>query len=294
MKLPAIILPLAVLGLALPSTAHGLPLPGDQPSKEVGRTTEKELKVVLTSSFGTVRLEKGDREKVIAVEGNPSTENGSPFAVDYEIRNRIGYADVALGDDDGNDQQTTGFHLKDLGGGKWSLKFSDAVPISFDMKLGVGKGRFDMSGLQVKDFNLSTGATDIDLAFDEPNRSTIENLSIESGVSKFDGRNLGNANFKHFHFQGGLGTYRLDFSGSLSTEADVDISLGMGVMTLIVPAGMGAKVYHEKNWVSHVDYADDFHATADNEYTSDNYSNASARLNIRIDSGVGSVKIERP
>lgn len=282
-----------MFGLALSCSAAESPPPGDQTSKEVGRTTEKELKVVLTSSFGNVRLERGDREKVLFVEGDPSKENGSPYAVDYEIRNRIGYADLVLGEDDGDNQRTTGFHIKDLDGGNWLLRFSDAVPISFDMKLGVGRGHFDMSGLQVKDFNLSTGASDIDLSFDEPNRSTIENLSIESGVSKFDGRNLGNANFKHFRFQGGVGTYRLDFGGALSSEADVDISLGMGVMTLIVPEGMGAKIYHEKNWVSHVDYADDFHATAENEYTSENYSSAPARLNIRIDSGVGSVKIRR-
>ena len=294
MKPAVTILSLTVLFLALSPAKAGSPPPGDQQAREVSRTTEKELKVVLTSSFGTVRLEKGDREKVILVEGDPSRENGSPFTLDYEIRNRIGYADMALGEDDGGDRRQTGFRIKDLEGGEWLLQFSDAVPISFDMKLGVGRGHFDMSGLQVKDFNLSTGATDIDLDFDEPNRTTIENLSIESGVSEFNGRNLGNAHFRHFRFQGGLGTYRLDFSGTLSYEADVDISLGMGALTLIVPSGIGAKIYHEKNWVSHIDFTDDFHSTAENEYTSDNYNSTSARLDIRIDSGVGTVKIRRP
>ena len=293
MNRAATILPLTVLFLALSSSAEGSPPPGDQESKEIGRTTEKELKVVLTSSFGTVSMERGDREKVILLERDPSRENGSPFTLDYEIRNRIGYADIALGEDEEGDQRSSGFRIKNLEGGRWLLRFSDAVPISFDMKLGVGRGHLNLSGLQVKDFNLSTGATDIDLDFDEPNQTTIENISIESGVSKFDGRNLGNANFKHFRFQGGLGTYRLDFGGTLSYEADVDISLGMGLLILIVPSGVGAKIYHEKNWVSHVSYSDDFHSTADNEYTSDNYNSTSARLDIRIDSGVGSVKIER-
>ncbi len=122
------------------------------------------------------------------------------------------------------------------------MKFSDAVPISFDVQLGVGKGNFDFSGLHVKDFNLSTGAGDVVLSFDEPNPTTIENMNIESGVSKFDGRNLGNANFKHFRFQEGVGTSTLDFSGSLHSEVDVDLEVGMGVMTIIVPPEVGARV----------------------------------------------------
>jgi hypothetical protein len=268
--------------------------PGDgQAAKEIGRTTEKELKVVLSSSFGDVEIEKGDREKIILLESDPSEENSSRFSMDYEIRNRIGYADLILGEGEAPDDKATGFRIKDLQGGKWSLKLSDAVPISFDLKLGVGKGLFDLSGLQVKDFNLSTGATDVHLGFDEPNKSKIENLSIESGLSKFEGSNLCNANFKHLRFQGGVGTYRLDFGGKLSNEVDVDISLGMGLMTLYIPPGIGAKVHHEKNWVSHVEYPDDFHATDENEYTSDNYNSSTPRLNIRLDSGVGSVKIRR-
>ncbi len=64
-------------------------------------------------------------------------------------------------------------------------------------------------------------------------------------------------------------------------------------MTIVVPPEMGARVYHEKNWVSRVDYDRDFHPTSDNEYTSDNYSSAQGKLNIRIDSGVGSIRIRR-
>ena len=291
MKRLAPILP--VLLVALPASLLALPPGDDQASKEVGRTTERELKFVLTSSFGDVVIERGDRDKVFTLVGDRTTENGTRFNVDYEIRNRIGYADILLGEVDEEGGKRGSFSLKNFESGKWSVKMSDAVPISFDMKLGVGHGDFDLSGLQVKDFNLSTGASDVSLAFDEPNKESIENITIESGVSKFEGRNLGNANFRHFRFQGGLGTYRLDFAGAIATEVDVDIELGMGVMTILIPPEMGARVYHEKNWVSRVDYDKDFQPTSDNEYTSDNYSTAQGKLNIRIDSGVGSVRIRR-
>ena len=203
------------------TTAHAAPPPQEETNvttnenREVGRTTEKELKVTLTSSFGSVIINRGVSEKILIIT-NASKEHGDPkIAMDYAIRNRVGFMDLALGEGsrEGSGHRA-GFKLSNFEGGKWFLKFSDAVPISFDVELGVGKGDFDLSGLQVKDFNLSTGASDVSLAFDEPNKGSIDNLSVESGVSKFDGRNLCNANFKRFHFQGGVGAYTLDFGGS--------------------------------------------------------------------------------
>ncbi len=283
---------IALAGLLLAMPARAEDPPDDQGTKELGRTTEKELNFVLSSSFGNVVIERGSAEKMIVVEGDPTAKGGSPFTVAYEIRNRVGYADLTLGPTD-EDSKKGSFKLKDFDGGKWDLKLSNAVPISFDLKLGVGRGDFDFSGLQVKDLTLSTGASDVSVSFDEPNPTTIDNINIESGLSKFEGRNLGNAHFKHFRFQGAVGTYRLDFNGNISTEVDVDIEIGMGVMTIVVPPDVGVKVHHDQSWVSRLDCDRDFKPTSDVEYTSDNYGNVPARMNIQIESGVGSVKIRR-
>ena len=133
----------------------------------------------------------------------------------------------------------------------------------------------------------------MNLAFDEPNVTSIDNLSIESGVSKFNGRNLGNANFKHFKFQGGVGAYTLDFAGTIATEVDADIDVGLGVLTIIVPQDVGARVSYEKSWVSRLDCDSDFHSVSDNEYETENYDRAEGKINFRIDSGLGSIKVRR-
>jgi len=255
---------LAVAGAVLCGFAGAIPQ--DRPgAKEIGRTTERELNVVLSSSFGTFLISRGESEKILVVEtAGPETE---PLTnLEYAIRNRVGYADLTLGDvkDREGEKKKRSFKIGDFNKGKWYIRFSDAVPISFDVELGVGRGDFNLSGLQVKDFNLSAGASDVTLSFDEPNKSRIENINIESGVSKFDARNLGNANFRHFRFQGGLGAYTLDFGGALNGEVDVDIEVGMGVLTIIVPQDVGAKVYYEKSWVSRLDCDRDFRSSAEN------------------------------
>lgn len=264
-------------------------------AQEIGRTTEREINVFLSSSFGTVVLGKGETEKVLRLlpEGEESV---SLTTLDYAIRNRVGYVDVRLGDpEDAGNSGKGSFSLGNLNRkGKWDLRFSDAIPVSFDVELGMGRGDFNLTGLQVKDFRLSSGASDVTLAFDQPNVTRIENMTIESGVSKFEGRNLGNANFKRFRFQGGVGSYVLDFAGKLPAEVEVEIEVGMGAVTIIVPKEVGARVSYEKSWVSSIDLDQDFSSSGESEYLSENYSAASSRMNVRINAGFGSVRVRRP
>ncbi len=284
---------LVVLVLAVPVQMHALPA-DDPNSNGIGRTTERELKVTLSSSFGSVYISRGESEKIFVSEEMSGKKDPSGITVDYAIRNRIGYLDILLGEEQ---QESSGkdkiVHVGNLKSGKWVLKFTDNVPISFDVELGVGRGVFDLTGMQIKDFNLNAGASDVSLSFDEANRTSIDNINIESGVSRFAGRNLGNANFKHFRFQGGVGAYELDFSGTLRNEADVDVDVGLGTVTIYVPQQVGAKIFYDESWVSRIDCEKAFEKTSENEYTTENYSTARGKLNLRVSSGLGAVKVRR-
>ncbi len=68
----------------------------DEGTREVGRTTESELKVTLTSSFGTVKISRGEPEKMVVVQS--SSGEGQRMSLDYSIRSRVGYLDLTLGE----------------------------------------------------------------------------------------------------------------------------------------------------------------------------------------------------
>lgn len=267
---------------------------GDSGKKEIGRTTEKEINVVLSTGFGKITVAKGEPEKVIIVEGYSKDESPEPVSVAYNIRGRIGYLDLSLGEGEHTQNRKKGsFKFSGLDGGKWDLRFSNAIPISFDVELGVAKGVFDLSGLQVKDFKLSAGASDVSLSFDAPNTSTIDEMIIECGVGKFEGRNLGNANFKSFRFEGGVGSAMLDFSGKIQNEVDVNIEVGLGVCTIILPNDVGAKVLFEESLVSKIDCDKSIRLSGEGQYLSDNFKSAAGRMNIHVDAGLGRVKVKR-
>jgi hypothetical protein len=268
--------------------------PGDKGYKEIGRTTEKELNVVLSSGFGSVYISHGEPEKILVAEGIPENDGDPLINIQYSLRNRVGYMEINLGQEGEDHERKRGaFHVGHFGGGKWFLRFGDAIPISFDIELGLGEGRFDFSGLQVKDLSLTSGASDVSVSFDKPNKAIIDNINIESGVSKFTGRNLGNANFKRLRFQGGVGAYTLDFSGQLAREVDVDVEVGLGALTIIIPENVGAKVFYEESWVSKLDCNEDFRPEGEDQYITENYYSSTGKMNITIDAGLGRVKLTR-
>lgn len=282
--------PVLALGLAA-ATAIGIA--GDSGRKEIGRTTERELNVVLSTGFGKIIIEKGEPEKAFVAERSSGKEPNLPFSVSYEIRNRIGYLDLSIGEEIHSEGKKGSFKISGLESSTWLLRFTDAIPISFDIELGVAKGIFDLSGLRVKDFKLSAGASDVALSFDRPNVSDIHEMTIECGIGKFEGRNLGNANFKSFRFEGGVGSATLDFNGAINHEVDIDIEVGMGVCTIIIPKEAGARVFFQETLVSKIDFGRTIHPAGENQFVSENFTRASGRMNIRIDTGLGKVRVRQ-
>jgi hypothetical protein len=283
-----------VVFLAGTLAAHAAPsTPGeDQQAREVGRTTERELKVLISSGVGTLLVRRGAPETIVVADADPSEK--SPVDLQYAVRNRVGYLDVTLGEDaKSGERKNTGINVSGIHGGDWALRFSDAIPISFDVEQALGKADFDLTGLQVKDFILNAGAADVTVRFDEPNRVPIEDLTIESGVSKFRGLNLGNANFKRLRFNGGLGSYTLDFNGAIAGEVDVEVEVGLGSLTVIVPPEVGVRIIYDEGWLSTLSTDADIRKVGTAEHTSDNFTGAQGRINLRVDAGVGSVKVRR-
>jgi hypothetical protein len=262
--------------------------------RDVGRTTERELNVVLSASFCSLTITRGEAEKVVVVESSTESDDAR-VDIDYAIRNRVGYLAITLGEiDERTGGGNAGLDLSNFDRGKWTLRLTDAVPISLDLELGVGSGRFDLGGLQIKDFNLSTGASDVSLSFDEVNTATIEDINIESGVGSFAASHLGNAKFKRLRYQGGVGSCTLNFEGELDAEVDVDAEVGLGMLTIVVPDEVGARVLYDKSLLSHIDLDRDFSASGEDEYVTENYESAQGRMNIRISSSMGNITVRRP
>ncbi len=258
--------------------------------REFSRTKEKELKVSLDVSFGSVTIERGDREYIAAIDYDEEEESKQKLHISYDIDEETGVLRIKLkepthfwGADDSDHDKSR--HL--------TLKLSDAVPISFDVSLGAGKGEIDLTDLQVKDLKISTGASSVTLKCSKSNSIFTDDITIESGVSKFTATNLGNLNFRYLKFSGGVGSYKLDFGGAFHQSAEAQIEVGLGSISVSIPREIPTKLSYDDNWLSSFSLDDDFIKKRSGEYETEDYEDASKRLMIRLESGLGSVKVRR-
>lgn len=286
--------------LALTLAAFVL-LPAQQLHREVKRSDEKEVRCRMESSFGSVTIRKGDKDRIVSVTYKKKDRSDEArLDLDYSLNKGVGdlRLDMHPKNTSGNsDEEGEGVHINadvNFSTDTWYVEFAPGVPLSLEAELGAGKSDFDLSGLIINDLSISTGASSSRLDFDERNSGEIRTLKIESGVSKFVANNLNNANFRKMEFDGGVGSYYLDFGGELKRDVKVDVNVGLGSMTIAVPRTIGLRIRYEDSWLSNLSLDDEeFVRKKKGVYESQNYNTAEGKMDVSIESGLGTVKIKR-
>jgi hypothetical protein len=116
----------------------------------------------------------------------------------------------------------------------WDLKFGSS-PIDLRLSSGAYQGTLNLSGLAITNLAITDGASKATVRFDTPNPSELELLSYKTGASEIELLGLGNANLKVLTFDGGVGSYTLDFTGDLKNPINARINSGMSDLKIIVP-----------------------------------------------------------
>ena len=258
--------------------------------REFSRTKEKELRVILDVSFGSISIQRGEQDKIASVDYSEEEDAKQKLYISYDISNETGTLYIKLKESThfwGDNDNSNG-HNRHL-----DITLGSTVPISFELELGAGNGDIDLTDLQVKDVKISTGASSVTMRCSKPNSISADDVTIESGVSKFTATNLSNLNFRNLKFSGGVGSYKLDFDGRLRQSTEVQIEVGLGSIDVYVPKNIPAKLVYDDNWLSSFKLDDDFEKIRSGVYETDDFQNASKRLTIRLESGLGSVRVQR-
>lgn len=124
---------------------------------------------------------------------------------------------------------------------KWTLMLGN-MPIDLNLALGAYDGELDLSGLSITNLSISDGASKSIVIFDTPNPVEMSALTYKTGASTVELLGLGNANVQEVSFDGGVGSYRLDFSGNIQKNIDVTINSGMSDVKIEIPANVRARV----------------------------------------------------
>ncbi len=123
----------------------------------------------------------------------------------------------------------------------WDLKLG-SMPIDLSVSTGASESNLVLGGLSLSRLEISDGASKSKIRFDEPNLVEMTLFSYNTGASEVTISGLANANTSLVTFDGGVGSYELDFSGTLTKDMQVNLDAGVSDVKLIFPADAHVRV----------------------------------------------------
>lgn len=235
--------------LTLASLACGITLTLPDDAIDIGELRTDQIFVSAPSGGQTasVKLEFGAGDLILqpgATDG--LVEGTASYNVDgIEPRITASGADVTI------EQEPYEFKLGGLPNvneveNTWRLFFS-THPMDLEVRAGAFDGQFELGGLAIQELRITSGASKTNLNFSTPNLTTMGQFRFRTGASSTELTGLSNANFSLMQFEGGAGSYTLDFSGTLTRDATIEIDAALSSVKLIVPQNIPATLNLESN-----------------------------------------------
>lgn len=169
----------------------------------------------------------------------------------------------------------------------WALKLGKN-PFSLKIAAGAYEGTLDLGGIPLTSLDVSDGASKSTITFGSENPVKMDNLSYKTGASTVEISGIGNANVSNVTFNGGAGSYTLDFTGKLQQDINVTIKTGMSEMKLVLPQGVHSVVTMTSG-LSNVSASGSWTITGSTYET----GSGSPTINITVDMALGSLVLSQ-
>jgi hypothetical protein len=142
---------------------------------------------------------------------------------------------------------------------EWDLKLGK-TPLDLSINAGAYTGKMDLSGVALTRLVIRDGASKNTITFSQPNPAKMARLEYYTGASNVEMKGLAYANFDEMRFEGGAGSFKLDFSGQLQRDGHAQIVGGVNDIHVTIPKGMPvtinlsgslSNVNTEGTWTTH-------------------------------------------
>ena len=173
---------------------------------------------------------------------------------------------------------------------EWLLFLSDDVDLDLGFEFGMADADLDLTGLRVERLRVESGMATTRLAFDARNPVAMDVLEIDAGMAKFFGERLGNARFETFTFDGGAGSFDLDFTGGpLPRGARADLEVGMATLRVTLPDEAPVILRAPDSWLARVEIPEGYTKRGKGLWHSQHVRNEADAFTVNIDAGMGKV-----
>jgi hypothetical protein len=172
------------------------------------------------------------------------------------------------------------------------LFLTTETPLSLSAQMGFGESYLDLTGLQLTSAFVETGASSSKIVCRKPNSNPMSTCIVNAGIGSFSMEGICFLNAGRYHFSGGVGYYKLNFGGKLQRSMDAIVEVGLGKVTLDIPADAGrVQVYYDDSFFSSFTFQG-LNKRKEGYATSVGFDQSSAPvLTLRLSSGMGKMEV---
>lgn len=243
----------------------------------------KKLEIKCTFAAGKLNIEPGSISDAAKIDAEYDPDRVD-LEVDYAVRAETGRLTIET-DHHGRNVDTDDNYL--------GLTLSDKLPTDLHLELGACKSELELGGVPLTLLDLEIGAASGTISFSKPNPVRMRRMNVEVGASSAKLFKVGNANAERIKCSVGAASSHIDLTGEYHGETEVDISVGVASAEVVLPSNVPVRVEaDDDNWFSSVKFRKrDLDKVDDGVWESPEFENAKDRLVVRIDVGMGSVKV---
>lgn len=247
---------------------------------------EEELRVRVSYGAGALTLRRGGDGALYRLVLRYDEESAQPLAEYRDGRLRAGASKA-----DGRGIRFAGFGDR-TSQNALDLELGTDVPLELDLAFGAGEAELDLTGLPIRELEVSTGASESMLRIDQVNPERMELASFKVGVADFRVRGLGNLAAEEVRLTAGLGSVTLGLDGEWPADARLVLEMGLGALSLRAPEELGVQIRAESNFLASLDlegmeeHEDDVHRSA-------NWERAERRVEVEVSAALGSIELVR-
>ena len=191
------------------------------------------LGVHVTYAAGKVAVKSDQARNLFDMHLKYDAERAEPI---YQFNSSTREMDVGV-------RQRSGIRsMHDTEGSEMKLDLSRSTPMRLQLDVGAAMGDYDLSGLQIDELSLHTGATESRVKFDTPNPRRMHSMRVEMGAATVEMTGLANANAERIDVNLGVGHLTMDFAGEWRGDVSMTVNSALGNVTITVPNDVGIRV----------------------------------------------------
>lgn len=222
-----------------------------------------------------------------------TTTKGNTLVTDFSCNNKSNrQIATATGSSCNSYQFSSANTLVDYSKMLWELNPDPEVPVALNMDLGYGATRLDLSDLNIRKLNVTSGASNVIITYTKPNRSDMEQMDIEAGMSTIVLRNIEFAKARNIRVANAMGKTKVILGHQCPTTSNIHIEVGAGSAVLMTSEKMPVRIVLDENLLSEITIPVEFTKNPGNIYVNKKYqSDPTGAVTFYVDLGVGKLEV---